>query len=471
MAKESKIKKSFVYEDPEQLNATLKGLNTLRKNKHFCDVVLMIGAHEIHAHRPVLACASPYLFELFSTSTNSANRIDRFKLEDVDKDAFERLVNYAYTARLEVPHDRVKAVYMTAVRLNMDDVAKSCGQYLVTHLSPQNCIGIRSMQGLCSDYELCGGIDNYIQQEIKEVSQGKELHALALVKVAVLRNDQTEMDAIPGHQLCSMVLDWIRQEWDCDVTKLATEKVHMLYIDNDLYLRDCSDIENGDANDSELIQDYKHKSKRFPQPSNGRRKRDVFDIPAKPRQLLYSRSTSDSSISSEGSEDNPWKVIACMSTGDYSVLGVVVLNNKLFTLSVKQKLNQPSKASLPRTPAVKHSESYSLLQPMNSARCSVGTAELDGHLLVCGGYDRGECLKTVQSYSPKTNRWSMLQSMKHSRGRFSITVVGSKVYAVGGCDGVKELDSVECYDAANDKWTMSPRLLFPRSNAGKNLFI
>lgn len=316
MAKESKIKKTFVYEDSEHLNATLKGLNTLRKNKHFCDVVLLIGAHEIHAHRPVLACASPYLFELFSTITKSKNGIDRFKLEDVDKFAFEKLVNYAYTARLEVPHDQVKAVYMTAVRLKMDDVAKSCGQYLVNHLSPQNCIGIRSMQGLCNDFELCSNVDNYIQQEITDVSQGKELHALSLVKVVVLRNTQTEMDASQGHHLCSMVLDWIRQEWDCDVTKLLTEKVHMLYIDNDLNLRDCSDIENGDENDSELIQDYKHKNKMFPQSTNSRKKRDAIDVPAKPRQLLYSRSTSDSSLSSEGSEDNPWKVIASMSTGE-----------------------------------------------------------------------------------------------------------------------------------------------------------
>ena len=49
-------------------------------------------------------------------------------------------------------------------------------------------------------------------------------------------------------------------------------------------------------------------------------------------------------------------------------------------------------------------------------------------LLFAGGYDRGECLRTVELYDPLNNRWSQLPSMREARGRFDITVIeGDKI--------------------------------------------
>lgn len=99
MGDEENQKEVLVFDDAECVNSTLKNLNKLRKNKHFCDVVLQVGAHEIHAHRPVLASASPYLFELFSMDAEGGHEF-RFKLNGgFEKEAFERLIDYAYTAR------------------------------------------------------------------------------------------------------------------------------------------------------------------------------------------------------------------------------------------------------------------------------------------------------------------------------------------------------------------------------------
>ena len=56
---------------------------------------------EVHGHRAVLAAASPYLFELFSVD-NQGNKepIITYKLSDnIDKKAFQKLVDYAYTSR------------------------------------------------------------------------------------------------------------------------------------------------------------------------------------------------------------------------------------------------------------------------------------------------------------------------------------------------------------------------------------
>lgn len=55
---------------------------------------------------------------------------------------------------------------------------------------------------------------------------------------------------------------------------------------------------------------------------------------------------------------------------------------------------------------------------------------------VCGGYDRGECLRSVESYDPELNEWSNEAKMTEARGRFQITVLDNVVYAIGGSNGM-----------------------------------
>jgi influenza virus NS1A-binding protein len=88
-----------------------------------------------------------------------------------------------------------------------------------------------------------------------------------------------------------------------------------------------------------------------------------------------------------------------------------------------------------------------------------------------GGYDRGECLRTVELYDPLLNRWSQLPSMREARGRFDIAVIEGKVYAVGGCNGTTELATAEVYSSDNSKWTALPPLELARSNVGMSQYI
>lgn len=56
------------------------------------------------AHRAVLACCSPYLFEIFN-SDNEPHGVSHVTFEDLDPEAVEILLNYAYTAQLVAPFE------------------------------------------------------------------------------------------------------------------------------------------------------------------------------------------------------------------------------------------------------------------------------------------------------------------------------------------------------------------------------
>lgn len=49
-----------------------------------------------------------------------------------------------------------------------------------------------------------------------------------------------------------------------------------------------------------------------------------------------------------------------------------------------------------------------------------------------GGYNRGECLKSVEEYDIIRGEWRKLPEMNHERGRFDASMAGGKIYAIAG---------------------------------------
>lgn len=479
---------SMIFTDAEFNSSTLQGLSKLRKNRQFCDVILQVGTWEIPAHRVILACCSPYLFELFSTDDGgkcSEENIITYKLNGgFEKDSFEQLINYAYTGKMEVAASQVKAVYVAAVRLKMERVVNYCAQYLVDNLDPATAIEIRSLPGIQRNSELAARVDAYLAEEITSVATTKALRNLPLVQVEVLASSREEMALRDANVtiLCNLVLEWIHRNWEpaqLNVDQL-TAKTHLLYLNLDNSLHDCVDIESGDVIDSDIVQDYKKMSLRLSQPGSKNKRRGSSQQPSRPRHSLYSRNISELATGSETiPEELEWRVVAATQMGEKSIMALTVINGRMTNLSVLQRLNAaPNGASnidgmltplstpgQSRPPSVERStESLSAIPHMSTPRCAVGCANLNNALFVCGGYDRGECLRTVELYDPLLNRWSQLPSMREARGRFDIAVIEGKVYAVGGCNGTTELATAEVYSSDNSKWTALPPLELARSN-------
>lgn len=63
------------------------------------------------------------------------------------------------------------------------------------------------------------------------------------------------------------------------------------------------------------------------------------------------------------------------------------------------------------------------MSPMHYARSGLGTAEMNGKLIAAGGYNREECLRTVECYDPHTDLWSFLAPMRTPRARFQMAVL------------------------------------------------
>jgi len=118
--------RGLLFDDDTQCTEALTRLNTMRKEGHLCDAVLEVGSRHIAVHRAILACTSTYLFERFSMPASSSspgsssgaeeilgrdgNKHQHVRLDGLNYDSIEALVNYAYTSRSVMPYDDNKQV-------------------------------------------------------------------------------------------------------------------------------------------------------------------------------------------------------------------------------------------------------------------------------------------------------------------------------------------------------------------------
>lgn len=164
------------------------------------------------------------------------------------------------------------------------------------------------------------------------------------------------------------------------------------------------------------------------------------------------------------------KKLCSFKSTESSWLAIATLKGSVAVVSVQQKMGNSSPTSTPMTsrPAsMEKVDYYTVIPHMSSPKCASGTGNLNGRLLVCGGYDRGECLRAVEAYCPESNTWMRQPYMRQGRGRFDLTVLNGKAYAIGGCDGTRELNDVEVLEENSLKWCSVAPLPLARSNTGE----
>lgn len=301
----------------------------------------------------------------------------------------------------------------------------------------------------------------------------------------------------------------------------------MLFLGLDNSLQDAADLPAGDKANSDMVKDYKKLAQKN-QSGNSKSRRKYVAQPERPRILIYSRDITDRSKDDENRTDADWNLIASTKVFEKMFISLVTLNGALCRVSIQLRLNPtvpPSETSSGMTTPSpiasetalnfegKQADEITMLlseqlaqleQPelfcevatMSESKCGLGVADLDGKLIVVGGYGRAECLRSVESYDPATNEWNEELSLSEARGRVQIAVIDGTIYAVGefvlsgqsvierqqtlltifftgGCNGTTELDTVECLSLGKSeihekrkKWKKCSKLPFSRSNAG-----
>uniref|UniRef100_A0A674N1Z7 Kelch-like protein 20 n=1 Tax=Takifugu rubripes TaxID=31033 RepID=A0A674N1Z7_TAKRU len=478
---------------------TLEVINLLRKHRELCDVVLVVGAKKIYAHRVILSACSPYFRAMF-TGELAESRQTEVVIRDIDERAMELLIDFAYTSQVTVEEGNVQTLLPAACLLQLAEIQEACCEFLKRQLDPSNCLGIRAFADTHSCRELLRIADKFTQHNFQEVMESEEFMLLpANQLIDIISSD--ELNVRSEEQVFNAVMAWVKysiQERRPQLPQvlqhvrlpLLSPKFLVGTVGSDPLIKsdeECRDLVDEAKNYLLLPQERPL--------MQGPRTR-----PRKPircGEVLFAvggwcSGDAISSVERYDPQTNEWRMVASMSKRRCGV-GVSVLDDLLYAVGGhdgSSYLNSVERYD-PKT-----NQWSSDVAPTSTCRTSVGVAVLGGYLYAVGGQDGVSCLNIVERvkylfqffkefthmarfvdqmcfplllmvvirrhsssfrYDPKENKWTRVASMSTRRLGVAVAVLGGFLYAVGGSDGTSPLNTVERYNPQENRWhTVSP---------------
>ncbi|XP_045837647.1 kelch-like protein 17 isoform X4 [Meles meles] len=420
-------------------------MSRMRQRGLLCDIVLHVAAKEIRAHKVVLASCSPYFHAMF-TNEMSESRQTHVTLHDIDPQALDQLVQFAYTAEIVVGEGNVQTLLPAASLLQLNGVRDACCKFLLSQLDPSNCLGIRGFADTHSCSDLLKAAHRYVLQHFVDVAKTEEFMLLPLKQVLELVSSDS-LNVPSEEDVYRAVLSWVKHDVDarrqhvprlmkCVRLPLLSRDFLLGHVDAESLVRhhpDCKDL---------LIEALK------------------FHLLPEQRGVLGTSRTRPRRCEGAGpvlfavgggslfaihgdceaydTRTDRWHVVASMSTRRARV-GVAAVGNRLYAVGGAERYD-------PLT------GTWTSIAAMSTRRRYVRVAMLDGNLYAVGGYDSSSHLATVERYEPQVNAWTPVASMLSRRSSAGVAVLEGALYVAGGNDGTSCLNSVERYSPKAGAW-------------------
>ncbi|XP_020950824.1 kelch-like protein 17 isoform X4 [Sus scrofa] len=379
----------------------------------------------------------------------SESRQTHVTLHDIDPQALDQLVQFAYTAEIVVGEGNVQTLLPAASLLQLNGVRDACCKFLLSQLDPSNCLGIRGFADTHSCSDLLKAAHRYVLQHFVDVAKTEEFMLLPLKQVLELVSSDS-LNVPSEEDVYRAVLSWVKHDVDarrqhvprlmkCVRLPLLSRDFLLGHVDAESLVRhhpDCKDL---------LIEALK------------------FHLLPEQRGVLGTSRTRPRRCEGAGpvlfavgggslfaihgdceaydTRTDRWHVVASMSTRRARV-GVAAVGNRLYAVG-----------GYDGTSDLATVESYDPVtntwQPevsMGTRRSCLGVATLHGLLYAAGGYDGASCLNSAERYDPLTGTWTSIAAMSTRRRYVRVAMLDGNLYAVGGYDSSSHLATVEKYE-------------------------
>ncbi|VFV29108.1 kelch-like protein 2 isoform 2 [Lynx pardinus] len=347
--------------NPWHMKKAFKVMNELRSQNLLCDVTIVAEDMEISAHRVVLAACSPYFHAMF-TGEMSESRAKRVRIKEVDGWTLRMLIDYVYTAEIQVTEENVQVLLPAAGLLQLQDVKKTCCEFLESQLHPVNCLGIRAFADMHACTDLLNKANTYAEQHFADVVLSEEFLNLGI------------------EQVCSLI--------SSDKLTISSEEKRV---------EEEALVKNSSACKDYLIEAMKYHllptEQRILMKSVRTRLRTPMNLPKLMVVVGGQAPKAIRSVECYDFKEERWHQVAELPSrrcraGLSSVEAYNIKSNEWFHVA-----------------------------PMNTRRSSVGVGVVGGLLYAVGGYDGAsrQCLSTVECYNATTNEWTYIAEMSTRR--------------------------------------------------------
>uniref|UniRef100_A0A8C7FKC6 Kelch-like protein 3 n=1 Tax=Oncorhynchus kisutch TaxID=8019 RepID=A0A8C7FKC6_ONCKI len=485
--------------------------------KMLCDVLLVAGNIEVPAHKLVLASCSPYFCAMF-TGDMSESKAQQVEIRDVDGQTLRKLVDYIYTAEIEVTENNVQVLLPAASLLQLMDVRQVCCEFLQSQLHSTNCLGIRAFADLHTCTQLLNQSHAYAEQHFSEVMLGEEFMGLSLQQVCSLISSD-KLTVSTEEKVFEAMVAWIKHNKEARLEHMPKlmEHVRLPLLSRDYLVQVVEEealIKNNNICKDFLIEAMKYhllpSDQRHLIKTDRTRPRTPISLPKVMIVVGGQAPKAIRSVECYDFKEDRWYQVADLPSRRCRA-GVVFMAGRVYAVggfngslrvrtvdvydgvrdqwttvpSMQERRSTLGSAVLgdllyavggfDGSTGLSSVEAYNyktnewmFVAPMNTRRSSVGVGVVDGKLYAVGGYDGAsrQCLSTVEEYNPVSNQWGYMADMSTRRSGAGVGVLSGQLYAAGGHDGPLVRKSVEVYDPPSNTWKQVCDMNMCRRNAG-----
>ncbi|XP_076409948.1 kelch-like protein 2 [Peromyscus maniculatus bairdii] len=450
--------------NPWHMKKAFKVMNELRSQNLLCDVTIVAEDMEIPAHRVVLAACSPYFHAMF-TGEMSESRAKRVRIKEVDGWTLRMLIDYVYTAEIQVTEENVQVLLPAAGLLQLQDVKKTCCEFLESQLHPVNCLGIRAFADMHACTDLLNKANTYAgkchkpQQGLRPAGS-KPLRSLLM------------FSSLHIFKVFEAVIAWVNHDKDVRQEFMARlmEHVRLPLLPREYLVQRVEEetlVKNSSACKDYLIEAMKYHllptEQRMLMKSVRTRLRTPMNLPKLMVVVGGQAPKAIRSVECYDFKEERWHQVAELPSRRCRA-GMVYMAGLVFAVG---GFNGSLRVrTVDSYDPVK--DQWTSVANMRDRRSTLGAAVLNGLLYAVGGFDGSTGLSSVEAYNIKSNEWFHVAPMNTRRSSVGVGVVGGLLYAVGGYDGASRqcLSTVECYNATANEWTYTAEMSTRRSGAG-----
>ncbi|KAG6802863.1 serine/threonine-protein kinase [Apis mellifera caucasica] len=146
---------------------TMKMMFIMRSHHMFTDVILEIESELFHAHKIILAAASPYFKTIF-TEDLKKSPISKIKLQGVNSTTMACLIYFMYTGKIRITEITVYSLLSAATMFQISNVIDACCVFLKKQLHPTTNIEFTNFPEQYNYLNICQKVS--VKQEVSQQS-------------------------------------------------------------------------------------------------------------------------------------------------------------------------------------------------------------------------------------------------------------------------------------------------------------
>ncbi|XP_068428933.1 kelch-like protein 41a [Clinocottus analis] len=480
--------------DPQSMREDLRlfqstllqdGLKELLNENKLIDCVLKVGDRSIPCHRLILTACSPYFRELYFSADGKEMDTMEVVLENMDPNVMEAIVNYMYSAEIDINENNVQDVLAAANRLQIPSVFTVCVNYLQKGLSKKNCLSIYRLGLMLSSARLALAARDHIADWFETIAKDEDFLELTPPELfAVIGADTLNVEK--EEVVFETLMRWIRKDkekrvksleeaFDCIRFRLLPEKYFKEKVEKDDLIKSNPEI----LKKIKVIQEAF--AGKLPEKTKGENDEEGEEgtlpgyLKDKRRYGMYAKDMvlmiNDTASVAYDTQENECFLAAMSELIPRNHVSVVSKNNILYVLGGlfvdEEDKENPLQCYLYQFDSL--TAEWVALPPMPSPRCLFAVGECENLLFAIAGKDlqSDESQDTVMCYDTKKMKWTQTKKLPTNIHGHCVVSENGLVYCIGGkADDNKATNKMFAYNHKRSEWKEVASMKTPRSMFG-----